>query len=170
MELLIPGLVLVALMVYASTRIKRSAARAFEAEHVERPDFVIEKPEGFLHKVNTSDKDFEAYSKEYGRGLAENVRAATAVVTRSTAAIDEIADAEKARLSIVESDEKFELDDSHCRLIAGEFIRDGHKFKVREKIIALPEGTLTLRVDVLDEQFNDFVRRIETLISSFAAK
>ena len=32
MELLIPGLILVALMVYASTKIKKAAAAAFEPE------------------------------------------------------------------------------------------------------------------------------------------
>jgi hypothetical protein len=35
MEILIPGLILVALMVYVSTRIKRAAARAFEPENVD---------------------------------------------------------------------------------------------------------------------------------------
>src|SRR5687767_8261126 len=52
MELLIPGLILVALMVYASTRIKRTAAAAFDRETVDTEDFIIQKPEGFLHNLH----------------------------------------------------------------------------------------------------------------------
>lgn len=66
MEILIPGLILVALMVYASTRIKRNAAAAFDAEAIETDDFVIQKPEGFLHNLNGDPKfAFEAYSKDF---------------------------------------------------------------------------------------------------------
>lgn len=82
MELLIPGLILVALMVYASTRIKRTTAAAFEAETVETEEFVIRKPDGFLHVLNGDPQyAFEAYSKEYGGPGAEDVRRATATLT-----------------------------------------------------------------------------------------
>ena len=49
MEILVPGLILVALMVWLSTRIKRNAAAAFDAERVETEDLIVEKPGGFLH-------------------------------------------------------------------------------------------------------------------------
>jgi hypothetical protein len=69
MELLIPGLILVALMVWTSTRIKRNAAAAFEAETIETDDYILEKPDGFLHVLNDeTDRDLLAYSKEYGPG------------------------------------------------------------------------------------------------------
>jgi hypothetical protein len=81
MELLIPGLILVALMVYASTRIKRSAAAAFESETVETDDYVIQKPEGFLNVIGGSSRyAFEAYSKEFGTGDAEKFRQGTATL------------------------------------------------------------------------------------------
>jgi hypothetical protein len=51
MEILIAGVILVAFMAYASTRIKRSAAKAFEAETVETDQFVIQKPDGFLNVI-----------------------------------------------------------------------------------------------------------------------
>ena len=78
MEFLIPGLILVALMVYASTRIKRTAAQAFDEETIETEDFVLTKPEGFLHVLN-GDRAlaFEAYSKEFGKGDASEQRQAT---------------------------------------------------------------------------------------------
>lgn len=66
MEILIPGLIIVALMVYASTRIKRNAAAAFDPEAIETDDLVIQKPEGFLHNLNGDPKfAFEAYSKDF---------------------------------------------------------------------------------------------------------
>ncbi|MGE3467339.1 MAG: hypothetical protein AB7J13_10435 [Pyrinomonadaceae bacterium] len=79
MELLIPGLILVALMVYASTRLKKYTAAAFEAETVEMDEFVVDKPDGFLHVINGDPKfAFESYSKEYGTGDASNIRKGTA--------------------------------------------------------------------------------------------
>lgn len=75
MEILIPGLILVGLMVYASTRIKKTAAAAFEAETIETQDFVIQKPEGFLNVVGGDTKyAFEAYSKDFGVEDAGNIR------------------------------------------------------------------------------------------------
>lgn len=66
MEILISGLIIVALMAYVSTRIKRSAAAAFEAETIEGEGFTIDKPAGFLHNLNADPKYvFEAYSKEF---------------------------------------------------------------------------------------------------------
>ena len=77
MELAIPGLIIVALMVYASTKIKRMSAEAFAAEVVEGDKFVIEKPQGFLHVLNGDPQlAFEAYSKEFGKEHAEKIRQA----------------------------------------------------------------------------------------------
>src|SRR5258707_9193856 len=79
MELLIPGLILVALMVYASTRIKKTAAAAFEPETIETDTFIIQKPDGFLNVINGDPQySFEAYSKEFGGPGAENFRQGTA--------------------------------------------------------------------------------------------
>src|SRR5687768_214257 len=75
MELLIPGLILVALMVYVSTRIKKSAARAYEVETVDTPEFHIEKPDGMLNPLNDqSPYAFEAYSRDFGRDGNGNIR------------------------------------------------------------------------------------------------
>ena len=79
MELLIPGLILVALMVYASTKIKKNAAKAYEAESIETAEFSITKPHGFLHPLNgETEYAFEAYSKEFGQDHAEQFRQASA--------------------------------------------------------------------------------------------
>src|SRR3954462_6162642 len=98
MELLIPGLILVALMVWASTKIKRKAADAFSAEHIEGDGFTLEKPDGFLSKSYVEGAHlFDAYSKEYGTGTAADVRAATAVVSTTDETINEEASLEQSR-------------------------------------------------------------------------
>lgn len=77
MELLIPGLILVALMAYASTKIKRLAKEAYEPETIEVDQFLIDKPEGILHVLNGDTKYlFEAYSKGFGVDTAGKIRLA----------------------------------------------------------------------------------------------
>lgn len=89
MEILFVGLILVALMVYASTRIKRSAAAAFDPETVETDEFVIQKPEGFLNVVGGDEKyAFEAYSKEFGVDDAGKFRQGQAFLTVSNVPVE----------------------------------------------------------------------------------
>ncbi len=74
MEILILGLLLVAAMVIVSMKIKRAAARAYEPETIEKEDFKIEKPAGFLYPLNSdSEFLFEAYSKQYGDKGTRNI-------------------------------------------------------------------------------------------------
>jgi len=74
MEILIIGVLFVALMVFVSTKIKRSAAKAFEAETIETDEFSILKPEGFLHPLrDPPDFPFEAYSKTFGERSSRNI-------------------------------------------------------------------------------------------------
>jgi hypothetical protein len=81
MELLIPGLVLVALMVYASTKLKKATAKALEAEEVENHEFSISKPAGFINVVSPDDGLlFKAYTKDYAES-APNFRKAEATIS-----------------------------------------------------------------------------------------
>src|SRR6476620_3282039 len=77
MELVIPGLIIVALMAWASTKIKKRAADAFETESIETDRYSLRKPEGFLHVLGDSEHEFYAYSREYGSGSGSKVRRAT---------------------------------------------------------------------------------------------
>jgi hypothetical protein len=79
MEIFIVGVVIVALMVYVSTRIKKSAAQAYEPETIDAEDFTINKPAGFINPVNDdSTFAFEAYTKDFGTGEAKDFRQARA--------------------------------------------------------------------------------------------
>ena len=77
MEILIVGIVFVALMVYVSTKIKKSAAQAFERETVETGYFRLVKPEGFISPVNEhSEYAFTARSKNFGENEAREIHQA----------------------------------------------------------------------------------------------
>ena len=74
MEIIIIGVLLVALMVYVSTKIKKNAAKEFEPEAVEKEDFSLEKPAGFLYPLHDEPEfAFEAYSKDYGERGTRNI-------------------------------------------------------------------------------------------------
>lgn len=171
MEILIPGLILVALMVYASTRIKKTAARAFEAEQIDNDDFTLSKPDGFLNRISDDGEfAFEAYSKEFGHEPAEDVRAATAVVIIETASLDEALIKEKERLSSVDSEERFEIDGNPAALLSGESERDGHLFSVSIKGVEKNGRTLLLRIEVLKELADDFTRKTDEMLTTFSAR
>lgn len=61
-------------MVIVSTKIKRAAARAYDRETIDKEDFRLEKPNGFLYPLNSdSEFEFEAYSKNYGDKSTRNI-------------------------------------------------------------------------------------------------
>jgi hypothetical protein len=170
MELLIPGLILVALMAYASTRIKRAAARAFEAESITGDGFTLEKPDGFLVRIGTDGGLlFDAYSKDFGPAGADNIRAATAVVVANNERLKKAAKAETARLMSAETGKRFELGDAHGMLVTGKLVRDGHDFEVTAKILEQGSRTLVLRIEVLKEKAADLSEGIEKMLISFNA-
>jgi len=171
MELLIPGLVLVAIMVWASTKIKRSAAKAFDAEHVEGEGFAIDKPDGFLNRhYDNSEFLFDAYSKDFGTGATGNVRAATAVVFSSDESINEAATLEQTRLLNSDRSERFEIAGSHCVIVTGNEERDGHIFNVSEKFLECGGRTIVLKVETLQETPDELIRKIGEMILSFSPR
>ncbi len=169
MEILIPGLILVALMVYASTRIKKSAALAYEAETVETDDFIIHKPAGFLNVINGDPHyAFEAYSKEFGPEGAEEIRRATATLTiRRGIAQDRVA-ANLIGSGITKIGDTNEIVDG-IRYRNFELKRKdkGHTFRVYYKLAEKDEKVYELEINALNEPTDEFVRNIETMRDSF---
>lgn len=81
MEIFFVGIIIVALMVYASTKIKKSAAQAFEREAIDEEEFSLVKPENFIHPFKeNSEFAFEAYTKDFGGGSAKNFRQSRATL------------------------------------------------------------------------------------------
>src|SRR5262245_39275440 len=104
MEILIIGVLLVALMVYVSTKIKKAAKQAYEQETFENEYFTITKPEGFIIPVKeASEFLFEAYSKDLGEEFTnEEFNQCQATVTEKAGieAETEIVESEKLEKEI----------------------------------------------------------------------
>ncbi|MFN2413310.1 MAG: hypothetical protein ABR535_09715 [Pyrinomonadaceae bacterium] len=160
MELLIPGLIVVALMVWASTKIKRAAAAAYESETITIDDFTIVKPEGFIHPINEdSPFVFEAYTKEFGAEPNENLPKVSAEVRRTVMTVSEVID--ESRKSFDEISDQYNEGQG--------FIIEGIRgvYRVREKVIGVQDGALILTVNTLRENVDEYSREIKMLIESF---
>lgn len=171
MELLIPGLVLVALMVYASTRIKRATAKAFEREEIDTDDFTLVKPEGFLHLLNGDPAfAFQAYSKEFGTNGSSETRQATIdirkIVDRS---FREVCEDIKNSGQLID-DKAFQLDEMHEWSVEIEAHGDDADAINHFLIVEAPAGVFEIRTTVLKEHNDDFRRRVDELEESFAVK
>jgi len=172
MELLIPGLILVAIMAWASTRIKRNASAAFDAERVETDDFVIEKPEGFLHVLNdNSGLLFRAYSREFGTVGRSDLRQATIEVERHLGA-----DLDTVLTSIKGSSES--MGSGSTYMDAGEkaatarsvHIRDGAEFETVHKFVSRGGDVIEARGRVLSEHKDAHLRKIEEMLETLRVK
>lgn len=172
MELLIPGLILVALMVYASTRIKKTAARAFEPETIETDDFVIQKPEGMLNVIGGDPQyAFEAYSRDFGGTAAENTRRATAKLTvRYGVSMDEAAAEVRAAGSEVVSDINEVVGERRYRIIESTRIEKGVALHDAYKMAERNAKLYQLEVTTIAETTTEFMRNIEAMIVSFEIK
>ena len=103
MEIFIIGAIIVAIMAYVSTKVKRAASEAYEQENVETADFRITKPDGFIIPVKEqSDYLFEAYSKEYGDDdLADKFNQCWAIVVEKDGNLaEEISESERVEDNI----------------------------------------------------------------------
>lgn len=169
MELLIPGLILVALMVYASTKIKKNAAIAFERESIETEEFSITKPEGFLHPLNNdSEYAFEAYSKEFGQDHAEQTRQATAdlVVFNDANLVERRGEIRRETTAIIS--EKVDGDD----VVVIEAEREDGDVTLNSfyKLARRADKIYLLRISVLPEYKDAYLDRIHEMLDSFEVK
>lgn len=171
MELLIPGLILVGLMVYASTRIKRVAAEAFEAETVENEWFSIEKPEGFLNVIAPPDGlEFEAYSKDFGVGEAAEFKAARleARVYRNRNLKYAVSALREAVGPMTETPEV--IDGRKYVLIEAESVEKGVGFREVYKLAEKDGSVVELKARSLEDISEDLGAKVEAMIASFIVK
>jgi len=167
MELLIPGLLLVALMVYASTRIKKMAAEAYEAETIETDEFSIQKPEGFLHNLNGDPKFiFEAYSKELSK-VNDKFRIGTVTLLQiENSTLESVA---KELLRSDATDHGTEIIDEHrYRHFESFKNNDGVETEVSYKLVERNRNVYKLEITAVKESAND--QWVETFFDSFRVK
>ena len=168
MELLIPGLALVALMVWASTRIKRTAADAFAPEVIDTPEFSIKKPEGWL-SIAVPTLPFEAYTKDYAPPPNEEIRLGTATVEISSADLDAAAASVISGAEVVE-EVREKVGDSHYRLLT---LNRSEGDLERVEFIKLAEQNgkaYTFCIKTLPDTTPEFRRGIEGMLDSFELK
>ncbi len=178
MEILIVGVIIVALMAYASTKIKKSAAQAFEREKIETENFTITKPAGFINPLNDENSAFafEAYTKDLGTNEARNLRRARATL-RVVSGLD---------FQTVCRDTK----NSAGKIISKEFVEDapdGRKIFLLESEKIEPEDVkifsswkivesrerrkiYELQIAVLEDYLDEYTGAAEEMIESFAVK
>jgi hypothetical protein len=171
MELLIPGLILVALMVWASTKIKDKAAAAFEAETIETDEFVLRKPSGFLHVINDdTGLAFRAYSKEYGKNELNGDRQATIDLTIHRATdIDEVS--ASIREDAVLSEVQTYIDAGESAMTFSLDVEGREPRRVRHyKLVTRGANVLELCFAVLYYYRDGFTDEIDETLTNFRAK
>lgn len=171
MELLIPGLILVALMVYASTKIKKITAEAFEPETIETDDFVLEKPEGFLNILNRDPAlEVDAYSRQFGVQTAAEIRQARIEVRHyRPCKISEAVGLIKER-STIKSDISEVINERKYRLLEAERIEKGIGYREIYKLSEKGNDVFELKVIALEETDDDISRKIDDIVLTFAVK
>ena len=166
MEILIPGLLLVALMVYVSTRIKRTAARAYEAERFETDEFAITKPEGFII-IDSSDREvlFAAYSKEYGLEDADRFRQVSAELRlHEGKTVAQVRDEIARGASRIVGEQHLA---GPSMIIEAETELDGIRFVSEYRLTEKGGDALEICVTALSETKEANQKYIDTMLSSF---
>ena len=167
MEILIVGGILVALMAYASTKIKKRAAEAYDAEVVDTGSYSLLKPEGFLHVVGNPDHDFVAYSKEFGDTEAAHLQ-------RAAIEVDVLRDIDmqSVRRQVQEDASEFSVSEeteSSLRIESEEKVNE-ILLKGFYKLVDAPEDIYRLRFVVLPKHTDDYLRKIQETLDSFVVK
>lgn len=158
MEILIVGGLLVALMIWASTRIKRNAAAAWEEETIAGDGFVIKKPEGFLNVIGGDPQyAFEAYSRDFGGAGAEDVRAAYATVSVHDASLHETETGGRTQMV---GERRYLIEET-------ESVENGVPSLNLSKSAEAGGRVYLLKVRLLSETSPELMRKIESMIESF---
>jgi hypothetical protein len=169
MEILIPGLLLVALMVYLSTRIKRTAAEAFAEERIETDDFLITKPDDFIIPVKEeSSFAFAAYSKDFGADDADEIRQVSAELM-----IYENDSLEHVRSSICTEDVKVVSDQrliGNAEILEIESVINGIGVESEHRLVEKNGKVFHLAISALADTKEEQQRNIDTLLASFEVK
>ncbi len=176
MEIFIVGVIVVALMVYVSTRIKKSAAQAYEPETIDAEDFTIKKPAGFINPINDdSTFAFEAYTKDFGTDEAKDFRQARARLRRiSDSSFDAVCKNVKQSADKVLSKNFSESAAQGQRVFQLE--TDGVEADVPVfsawKIVESRERRkiYELQISVLEEYKKNYVDEVAEIIESFVVK
>ncbi|HEY0659133.1 MAG TPA: hypothetical protein VGD05_11700 [Pyrinomonadaceae bacterium] len=174
MEILIIGGILVALMAYVSTKIKKSAADAYERERIETEEFTIIKPENFISPTGESDEYvFTAYSKDFGRDEAEEFRQAKAeLLVYANADFEEICRNAKQSAGKLVSEETGESGNGKICFFNVEETENETETEIVYKIAESVKHNkiYELKISVLSDFRETYSSAINELLQSFSVK
>ncbi|MCU1287779.1 MAG: hypothetical protein JWN60_8 [Acidobacteria bacterium] len=174
MEILIIGGALVALMVYVSTKVKKSAESAYERELFETEKFSIIKPENFINPLNeNSEYVFTAYSKDFGKADAEELRQAQVNLRVYTNAdFEEICRNAKLTAEKIISEERSKKEDEKLYFVSGEKSANGIQIETLYTIMESrkrPE-IYELEISILSYCKESYSNAVNELLGSFTLK
>jgi len=174
MEILIIGGALVALMVYVSTRIKNSAASAFERETIETEEFSIIKPENFISPVGeNSEFIFTALSRDFGTGEAEEFKQAQAELrVYPNADFEEVCRNARQSAGKIISEETSESVDEKICFLNGEKMETEIETEIFYKIVESKKQNkiYELKISVLSEFREGYSAAVNELLNGFKVK
>ncbi|MBA2735580.1 MAG: hypothetical protein H0U50_02210 [Pyrinomonadaceae bacterium] len=174
MEILIIGGILVALMAYVSTKIKKSAASAYQRETIETDEFSIIKPENFINPTGeNSGFAFTAHSKDFGTGEAEEFRQAqTNLRVYSNAGFDEVCRNARQSAGKIISNETTESGNEKICFLNGEKTENEIETEVFYKIVESGKQNkiYELKISVLSEFRENYSAAVNELLQSFTIK
>lgn len=168
MEIWIIGGGIVLLMVYVSTRIKKSAAAAFEREIIETNTFSFVKPKGFICPVDRLSTDsFYLHSQGFGDAEAtESTYQAEARLTVHDSSFDSMKSeaVSKPAMAI----EEFGARDVAVRGIVTE---NQVEFKVFRRLVESRDSKVfDITVKVISDHLEDYQAQADEIVSSFLVK
>lgn len=174
MEILIIGGILVALMAYVSTRIKKSAADAYERENIETEEFTIIKPESFISPTGeSSEYIFTAYSKDFGRDEAEEFRQSKAELrVYAGAGFEEICRNAKQSAGKIISEETGESGNGKICFLNAEKTENEIETEIFYKIAESEKQNkiYELKISVLSDFRENYSAAVNELLRSFTTK
>ncbi len=166
----------IALLLFISSRIRNAADAAYQPERIERDDFRIFKPEGYLTPVEfTTAAPFEAYTRELGERSMGRLRKSLVKLTVS----DGLKFDEQRReikknapefISTVFT-ENAPADQKIC-LIETKKEENEIKTVFFNKLVESRnlKKTFDLEISILEEYRDEFEERINLMLESFAVK
>lgn len=176
MEIWIVGIIIVALMIYVSTRIKKSAAAAFEREEIEAEDYRLTKSAGYIHPFrDDSAYAFEAYTKEFGDEEAKDFRRSRATLKIiSNSDFETVCKQAKKTADKITSKRFVEDTPAEQKIfyLENENSENGVKFSTMWKIVEsrTRRKIYQFQVSVMEEYREDWAEAAGAMVASFEVK
>ncbi len=173
MEILIIGIILVLLMGYVSTKIKKTSAAAYQPELLEAADYSVIKPEGYIVPWN-QESAFKAHSSEMGNeeGAEKLYKSRADLRVFEDLSFDEICRGARKSVKKIISEETAKDGDLKYCFIHAQNLEDKTSVEVFYKIVEnqSTKKVYELQVSVLGEAMEGYSAKASEILQSFTVK